>query len=172
MNPQDRTPRTLSRRGLFAAGGAVAATTALGAKSAGAHGTGDSETLYVPVKLVEALRQDAAVVEMLETGERILLVTAAGAPMSDDGAAISGGFHDYEADELLLVAASSPPVDVGQATATTSMDPILDPVAALMRSLEANFMTTIVIGGAVDVNHAVDEVDGLVDRAASAIASG
>ncbi|HEX8085346.1 MAG TPA: hypothetical protein VF529_13725 [Solirubrobacteraceae bacterium] len=167
MIPQDRTPRSLSRRGLFAVGGAVMATTALGAKSAGAHGSGDTEQLYVPVKLVEALSRDTAVVELLDTGERILLYSAAGAPMTDDGATITGGLGDYEAGELLLVAAASEPIAIEEAGAAISMDPIFD----LRRALEAQFMTTIVIGGAVDVNHEVDEVDGLVDRATALIQS-
>ncbi len=167
MTERNRSERSLNRRGLFAAGGVVVGATALGAQVAGAHGSGSgSDMLYIPVKLVEALRSDAAVVELLESGERILVQTRAGASITDDGATADRGFHDYEADELLLVAALSPPAAI-DATQAAALDPILDPVAALQRHVQAQYMTTITLGGAIDVAHGLDEVDGLLDRAAS-----
>lgn len=166
MTERKRSDRTISRRGLFAAGGVMATSTVFGARAAGHAG---DDLLYVPVKLVEALAPDAAVVELLESGERILVQTVAGASITEDGGPTVDGFRDYEPDDLLLVAATSPPADIDSVIATGALNPILDPIAALERHIYAQFMTTIVIGGSINVPGAIDEVDGLADEATSLV---
>lgn len=164
MDQRDRTERSLSRRDLFVRSGVVATSGALVAATTAFGGDGE-EQVYVAAKLVEPLSRDAAIVELLDVGERVYVQAAPGAAISNDGETLADGLLGFSRGQELLLGAAQPPVagDPAELAATAGVDPIFN----LRYWLESQFMTTIVVGGTIDLNHEFDEVDGLLDRALS-----
>lgn len=169
MSQPDRTEPSLSRRDFLVRTGVLATSGALlTPASAFGHGSG-GEQIFVAAELIEPLSREAAIVELLNVGDRVYVQAAPNASSWGGGETTSADFLSFSPGEMLLIGATQPPLTAAECP--TCVDRLLYPVYEAVYWLEAEYVTTIHLGGTLDVDHEREEVDGLLQRLFSPLIS-